>query len=554
MATTATKKKAKRKNIATGGAEFATAPGIHEGKVRAMFATPDAFVSMCQIVREDESTGYMEPTHTQKKLLKAYDENRWLMVNKFRQAKITTVSVMLLLRDCMYLSGVKGLLIAERQDTAEDIFERILFAYNRLPDDVRMPLTPGKKAGVTQMQFIHGGGIKVLTAGGRSPAIGRSIDRLVITEFGEAQWQRKAAINIFPTVNKRPNAKVILESTPGRAGSHHEQMWRSALEGTSRFHPLFLEWWEDKSCREMDDSFTPTSAEREYMLRHDGMSPYNLAFRRRGLNTEFVGDTRLFSCKYPSDAYDGWLGTTNPVMPAEILKPWLEKAKKDPDVGTYACHEFEPPKPGHQYLITADPAGFGSTGDKSALTVWDATDWKEIAFWEDRETPDRFAHRLQIVQKRYLGALLAVESNATACIAILKDQGTRNLLWTDRNHPGWYATNKRLQESEARLVQMLRQEDLYIRSRGMLHQLLNYDGSRKKRIRGEDGTIHHFDRARTAVMAADILSRRHFTQGATEVKSDYMPGQVTIKQLDTIKSHKRRETRSPFRPASNIWK
>jgi hypothetical protein len=37
------------------------------------------------------------------------------MVNKFRQAKITTISVMLLLRDCMYLSGVKGLLIAERQ-------------------------------------------------------------------------------------------------------------------------------------------------------------------------------------------------------------------------------------------------------------------------------------------------------------------------------------------------------------------------------------------------------------------------------------------------------
>jgi hypothetical protein len=240
-------------------------------------------------------------------------------------------------------------------------------------------------------------------------------------------------------------------------------------------------------------------------------------------------------------------------MPAEILKPWLEKAKKDPDIGAYACHEFEPPKPGHKYLITADPAGFGSTGDKSALTVWDATDRREIAFWEDRESPDRFAQRLKIVQKRYLGALLAVESNATACIAILKDQGTANLLWTDHNHPGWYATNKRLQEAEARLVQMLRQDELNIRSRGMLHQLLNYDGSRKKRVKGEDGTVHHFDRARTAVMAADILSRRHFTQASIEVESDYLPGQVTIKQLDRVKSHKRREARSPFRPASNIW-
>lgn len=546
-----TKKKETEK---IGGAEFAEAPGLHQGKIRALFSTPDAFVSMCQIVREDESTGYMEPTHTQKKLLKAYDENRWLMVNKFRQAKITTVSVMLLLRDCMYLSGVKGLLIAERQDTAEDIFERILFAYNRLPADVRMPLAPGKKAGATQMQFIHGGGIKVLTAGGRSPAIGRSIDRLVITEFGEAQWQRKAAINIFPTVNKRPNAKVILESTPGRAGSHHEQMWRSALEGTSRFTPLFLEWWEDDSCREMVETYQPTATEIEYMKRHPGMSVHNLAFRRRGLNTEFVGDSRLFSCKYPSDPYDGWLGTTNPVMPAEVLKPWLAEAKADPDLSYWGSHEFEPPQPGRQYLITADPAGFGSTGDKSALTVWDAIEWKEVAFWEDRETPDRFAQRLKQIQARYNQALLAVESNATACIAILKDQNTRNLLWTDRNHPGWYATQKRIKESEARLVQMLRERDLVIQSRGTLHQLLNYDGSTKKRVKGEDGILHHFDRARTAVMAADILTKRNFQTGAKQTEPTYIAGQVTIRQLDDVKRHKQQTATSPFKPASVSWR
>ena len=48
------------------GARYADVPGIHPGKVRALFSTPDAFVSMCQIVREDETIGYMEPTFTQK--------------------------------------------------------------------------------------------------------------------------------------------------------------------------------------------------------------------------------------------------------------------------------------------------------------------------------------------------------------------------------------------------------------------------------------------------------------------------------------------------------
>ena len=199
-------------------------------------------------------------------------------------------------------------------------------------------------------------------------------------------------------------------------------------------------------------------------------------------------------------------------------------------------------------MITADPAGFGSTGDKSALTVWDALERKEVAFWEGREAPDRFSKRLQLAQKRYNTALLAVESNATACIAILKENGAPNLLWTSHNHPGWYATNKRLQEAEALLVQMIRQEDITLRSRGLLHQLLNYDGSRKKRTKGLDGATHHFDRARTAVIAADILSRRRFVKGGTTIQSKRTPGQLTIGDLDTFKSRQKQVAKSPFNP------
>lgn len=532
-----------------GGATLAYAPNLNMVKVQAMFSTPAAFVSMCQIVRENESLGYLDPTFTQKKVLDAYANNRWIMVNKFRQAKITTVSVMLLLRDCMYLSGVKGLLIAERQDTAEDVFERILFAYHRLPEDVRMPLEKGRKAGATQMHFCHGGGIKVLTAGGRSPAIGRSVDRLVITEFGEAQWQRKAAVNIFPTINKRPNARVILESTPGRAGSHHEQMWQSSLEGKGRFTPVFLDWWRDESCTADTAGFQPTNLELEYQKRHPGMTLRNLAFRRLALETEMGGDPRLFTSKYPSDEYDGWIGNLDPVMPVDVLKPLLAKSLHEPPIGSFSCNELEPPREDGRYLITADPAGFGSGGDKSALTVWDAVLRREVAFWEDREDPGRFARRLLRVQHRYNRAMVAVESNATACIAVLRDAGAKNLLWTSRTHPGWYATDKRVQEAEARLVQMLRQEDIEIRSRGLLHQLVNYDGSRKKRVKGLDGTTHHFDRARTAVMAADILSRRRFTQAAMEEEDvTRIPGQVTIKDLDRMRNRTKDATKNPYKP------
>ena len=144
--------------------------------------------------------------------------------------------------------------------------------------------------------------------------------------------------------------------------------------------------------------------------------------------------------------------------------------------------------------------------------------------------------------------MIAVESNAAACIAILKENGAKNLLWTDRTHPGWYATSKRVQEAEALLVRMLHQRDIELRSRGLLHQLLSYDGSRKKRVKGIDGVTHHFDRARTAVMAADILSKRYFTRNEPAVPSERIPGQVTIKDLDRLRNWDKDAAKNPYKP------
>tara|TARA_R100001086_G_scaffold244994_1_gene175369 strand:- start:462 stop:947 length:486 start_codon:yes stop_codon:yes gene_type:complete len=158
------------------------------------------------------------------------------------------------------------------------------------------------------------------------------------------------------------------------------------------------------------------------------------------------------------------------------------------------------------------------------------------------------------IQKHYNNALLCVESNATACIAVLKDKRCPNIMWTDRNHPGWYATAKRIQEAEARLVQMIRQEEIDIKSRGMLHQLVNYDGSTKKRVKGLDGTTHHFDRARTAVMAADVLSRRFFTRANIEEQpEERIPGQLTVRDLDRYSKRKSKEASNIFRPPPREW-
>ena len=69
------------------GAKLTQQPGLNPSKVQAMFATYDSFVSMCQIVREDESSGFLTPTSTQQQLIAAYHENRWNIVNKRAQGR-----------------------------------------------------------------------------------------------------------------------------------------------------------------------------------------------------------------------------------------------------------------------------------------------------------------------------------------------------------------------------------------------------------------------------------------------------------------------------------
>jgi hypothetical protein len=545
-----------------------TIDGIDWDLIVDLLADPYLFTSTCQIVREDDSVGFVDLTRFQKWMLWSIHEHRWVMVDKFRQAMATTVYVLWLLRDCMYLEGMQGVLIACDEGTAKMAFDRLKFAYERLPDHIKIPLMPGQRGSATEIKFVHGGGVKIISAGSTAPAVGHSVGRMVITEWGEARWQRKAAINLFPTIYRRPHGRLVLESTPGRAGTQHQMMWYEALKGmgwyssgddeeegedavdhagTPLFFPLFLEWWRQFGSEQwVPANFEPDAVEKKLLATCPGMTHGNLMFRRTIMKTLFMGESRLFDSKYPPDPFGGWLGAFNPKLPEEPLRLLMRDAVMDDQcryndvVGLY---EIEPPTGGWCiYVITADPAGFGeATGDPSAMTVWDALTWKEVAFWEGREDPDVFAERLMRAQKYYCDrrpgdsdlwggidarkliakdlsgspegsvivedCLLAPESNKGECIAALRVLGVKSLFWSSRSQPGWYASSKSLRRAEAHTVVSLREGELRPRSFGTLQQCLTYDGSRRDlRVSSDaEGGTHHFDRARCVIIAGDIL-------------------------------------------------
>lgn len=543
--------------------------------VAATYATPWAFASMCEIVDEaTEDVMLLDPTSSQYRILDFIHRNLWAYIVKYRQAKATTAVSRVMLRDCMYVRGMKGLLVAERDDTARDIFEGILFSYRNLPPELQAPLIEGTSGGVTQLRFWHGGSIKIQTSGGRSPAVGRGLGWLHLTEFGEALWQRRAAISILPSVAKRKKARVVIETTPGPADSHSEKMWHEALneDSASKFRALFLRWWEDESCLvggkgdDVDaEARSPrlsqlrlTAEETAYAASHPATGRPQLLFRRQMLATVFDSDPRLFETKYPSGEYEGWFGALSPILPADLLTAALREAINPVAAGpVMAVGGSLHIDPLHPYVVVADPAGFSASGDPSGLLVFDAVDRRDVAMWAGREDPGRFAARLAAASKLFTTdagePLLVVESNASAVIALVRDAGIPNLLWTSRDHPGWYATDSRIQEAESRLVRLMREGaaggGLVIRNRPTLQQLLKYDGSnRGRRSAGPDGVVHHFDLARCAIIGADVMSRRYFTAAVEDRVSQRLPGSICIADLDRMRADEIRKSLDPTRP------
>ena len=477
------------------------------------------FVASSRIVRQDESVGLVTVAQQQREVLDAWEQYRWVMVGKYRQAKVSTAIALALLGMVEYTEGVQGVFIAEALDTAETVWNRSSYAYQHQHPHLKIPLSRGTGIGAKELRFIHNGAVKVLTGSGKAPAIGNSPDRVVVTEYPDVPDHENFNAHVFPTINTRPNARVLFEATPGLGNTIPHTMWLKALAGTGRFHPVFLKWWLDPAIRVYDeqglpvvyDDFVATQEELRLAELMPGITPNHLMFRRISLDTEFADDTVAFDHKYPKSETDGWPLTTNPVIPQEIVQAMFEKGIRVKD-GEFKVFEAPDEDPAHPYVITADPAGFGESGDPSAFTVWSGWEGREVASWSAREDPGLFADRLIEVQKMYGVArtMLVVESNKGECIAFLRARGAQNLWMHSDAHPGYFASELANAEAMAALVDQLRRGSLRLYTKSTLAQLLAWDGKgRQKRSKTKEGR-HHYDRAVTVRMFAHIRKLRNF--------------------------------------------
>jgi Terminase large subunit, T4likevirus-type, N-terminal/Terminase RNaseH-like domain len=301
------------------------------------------------------------PFDYQEELLKNYHTNRFSINMLGRQMGKSTLAAGYLLWYAMFIPDSTILVASNKYTGAQDIMQRIRYAYENCPDHIRAGVVDYNKG---SLGFDNGSRIVSATTT-ETTGRGMSISLLYCDElaFVRPTIAREFWTSISPTLST--GGKAIITSTPNSDEDQFADIWKEANKrfdahgnetklGRNGFS-AFLATWDRHPERNKD------WAERE-------MASVGIDRFRREHNCEFViYDETLIA---PGILVD--LSGIDPIEKQGQVR-WYEKPQRD-----------------HIYIVALDPS-LGTGGDPAAIEVFDATTMRQVAEW---------THNTTIIQKQ----------------------------------------------------------------------------------------------------------------------------------------------------------
>jgi hypothetical protein len=377
-----------------------------------------------------------------------------LLILKARQEGVTTNEQGRMLFNTTTKPNRNALVVAHRNDSTGDIFEKSKFMFDHLPNDAK----PYRKASnATELVFdlpssYSGKGkglnsrIQIQTAG--SGGVGRSntIHYVHASEF--AFWEGrddkspiKQLNGILQAVPDDLDTEVVIEST-ANGFNDFKDLWDDSVSGKTAFIPLFFSWfvheeYQMELSEDEKETFIYTFSDYENWLYKDLKLPLErIRWWRHTLKNKCNGDLNMMKQENPSTPEEAFLMSGSAVFDNEIIKrriEWLRKNIKptegvmvfewndpeskdfikDPSIkflkGKGYIRVYHLPKPGCHYVIGGDTKGEGS--DFFTFTVIENETGIRCATLQANIGPDTYTHQLYCVGMWYNYALIGVEIN-----------------------------------------------------------------------------------------------------------------------------------------------
>ena len=409
-----------------------------------------------------------EPFDYQVELVKNYHNHRFSINMLGRQMGKTTCAAGYLLWFAMFVPDSTILVAAHKYVGAQEIMQRIRYAYENCPDHIRCGVTSYNKGSI---EFDNGSRIVSATTT-ETTGRGMSISLLYCDEFSFVRptIAREFWTSISPTLST--GGKAIVTSTPSSDEDQFATIWRLANNkfdehgnetpvGRNGFAPIMFSWdrhpdrdqiWADQERASIgDDRF-----DREHCCR-------------------FV-------------IYDETLVAPNKLNLLEGTNP-LEKQGQ--------VRWYNRPNATSIYAISLDPS-LGTGGDPSAIQVWDITNMEQVAEWQHNLTPIQKQVGILVEICKYLSEEVddnnqiyySVENNTIgeATLNAIADIGEENIPGIFLSEPARAGQSRRYRKGFAtghksklaacaKFKSWVETDKIKIRSKSLISELKNFVAS-----------------------------------------------------------------------------
>jgi hypothetical protein len=178
----------------------------------------------------------------QKRILRALRDNRFNIVLSSRQSGKTTLMTIYALWMCCFYEDQRILIVANKEQTAINIFKRVRMAYEMLPNWLK----PGvREYGKTAMTLGNGSSIGISTTSSDAGR-GDSCNVLILDELAfidnhlvENFWK-----SVYPIISSSVKSKIFIASTPNGTENLFYNLYSNAIKGDNNWHPERVDWHE----------------------------------------------------------------------------------------------------------------------------------------------------------------------------------------------------------------------------------------------------------------------------------------------------------------------
>jgi hypothetical protein len=406
------------------------------------------------------------PYGYQEKLVEVYHKNRYTIALMPRQTGKSTSAAGYLLWYAMFVPDSTILVAAHKYLGAQEIMQRIRYAYENCPDFIRAGVTSYNKG---SLDFENGSRIVSQTTT-ENTGRGMSISLLYCDEFAFVRPTIASEFWTSITPTLATGGKCIITSTPNSDEDQFAQIWKQAnncfdeygnetLLGKNGFKAYRSKW------QEHPDRDEKWASEMKAQLGEERF--------RREMECEFI-------------IYDETL-----INPLHLV----EMAGLDPIERQGQIRWYKKPSKECTYVVALDPS-LGTGSDPAALQVFELPGLKQVAEWSHNKT---IVQRQVVIMKEiceYLANVAgptnvyySVENNTLgeAALVAISELGEENIpgifltepkrLGVGRHRKGFTTTNKTKLAACSKLKSLVETKRIAIASKLLISELKTFVAS-----------------------------------------------------------------------------